>query len=140
MRTEARPHGRFSPVLAYASAPRFLFSLAHSIAPKPRLASFACRLAQYHDLKAISDLDLEGSNFAYQVDMALGMNTRDGESFWMDEEPGRIKYPSDKFVFGFCDAAATSSKRFKKNLSVLARLAPSGDEISLGTRLGLARH
>jgi len=105
MRTEARPHGRFSPVLAYASAPRFLFSLAHSIAPKPPLASFACRLAQYHDLKAISDLDLEGSNFAYQVDMALGMNTRDGESFWMDEETGRIKYPSDEFVFGFCDAA-----------------------------------
>jgi hypothetical protein len=77
MRTEARPHGRFSPVLAYASAPRLLFSLAHSIAPKPPLAFFACRLAQYHDLKAISDLDLEGSNFAYQVDMALGMNTRE---------------------------------------------------------------
>jgi hypothetical protein len=122
MRTEARPHGRFSPVLAYASAPHFLFSLAHSIAPKPPLGSFACRLAQYHDLKAISDLDLEGSNFAYQVDMALGMNTRDGESFWMDEETGRIKYPSDEFVFGFCDALTTSSKRFKKKSECFSSL------------------
>jgi hypothetical protein len=66
---------------------------------------WACRFAKYHDLKAMSDLDLQGSNFAYQVDIALGKNTRDGESFWMDEETGRIKYPSDEFVLGFWDAA-----------------------------------
>jgi hypothetical protein len=66
---------------------------------------WACRFAQYHELKTISDLELEGTDYAQQIDVALGKNSRNGDSFWMDKEAGRIKYPTDQFVWGFWDAA-----------------------------------
>src|SRR5436305_972571 len=46
---------------------------------------WACQLASYKDLKAISDLELEGADFAAQFDVALGNNPREGASFWIDE-------------------------------------------------------
>ncbi len=66
---------------------------------------WACRHATYADLKAVCDLDLEGTGLAAQVDAALGKNPREGDSFWIDEEAARMKYPSDRYVFGFWDAA-----------------------------------
>jgi hypothetical protein len=66
---------------------------------------WACRYASYGALKVVSDLELEGTGFAEQFDVALGNNPREGASFWIDEDTGRVKYPSDKYVFGFWDAA-----------------------------------
>ena len=66
---------------------------------------WACRFANYGDLKKVSDLELTGSGFAAQFDDALGNDWRQGESFWVDEETGRLKLPSDEYVFGFWDAA-----------------------------------
>lgn len=66
---------------------------------------WACRFASYEDLKAISDLELGVEDCAHQIDTALGNNPRDGQSFWFDEESGRVKYPSDDYVIAFWDAA-----------------------------------
>jgi hypothetical protein len=69
---------------------------------------WACKYASYADLKAVSDMDPESQekNLASKVDDALGRNLHKGDmSFWMDEETGRVKYPSDRYVYGFWDAA-----------------------------------
>jgi post-segregation antitoxin (ccd killing protein) len=66
---------------------------------------WACRYATYADLRAVSDLEPQGTEFAAQVDAALGKNPREGDSFWINEDTGQVKYPSDDYVFGFWDAA-----------------------------------
>jgi hypothetical protein len=66
---------------------------------------WACRVASYGDLKKVSDLELVGSGFATQFDEALGNDWRNRVSFWIDEETGRVRPPSDEYVFGFWDAA-----------------------------------
>jgi hypothetical protein len=65
---------------------------------------WACRHATYGDLKAISKLEFDGDDFALQFDAALGNDPRRGESFWINDETGRV-LPSDEYVSGFWDAA-----------------------------------
>jgi hypothetical protein len=66
---------------------------------------WACKFASYEDLMRVSGADPEQQKVAHQIDEALGLDPQEGTSFWMNEEKGRIEYPSDEYAYGFWDAA-----------------------------------
>jgi hypothetical protein len=67
---------------------------------------WATRYADYKDLKRVAGLQFYGhEECAYQLDQALGFKPGDGDSFWIDEDTGRISRPSDEYVQGYVEGA-----------------------------------
>ena len=44
-----------------------------------------------------------GDSYAVEFDLALGNDPREGGSFWIDEDTGKIEYPSNAYVEAYVE-------------------------------------
>jgi len=69
-------------------------------------ADWAHRYATHEKLKRVANIKFgAGESYAWQLDEAIGLDPGHGDSFWINEETGRIDPPSDEYVEAFCNGA-----------------------------------
>jgi hypothetical protein len=68
-------------------------------------AEWAQLYADYDELRRIAKLRLSdyGDSYAVEFDLALGNDPREGGSFWIDEDTGKIEYPSNAYVEAYVE-------------------------------------
>jgi hypothetical protein len=97
--------GNMTEVIERIRASKAQFEQLQASQGRRHGAEWAQLYADYDELRRIAKLRLieHGEAFAYQFDLALGNDPREDGSFWIDEDTGRIEYPSDAYVEAYVE-------------------------------------